>query len=83
MLLLPKNYGRRNVKLFNENGEEVSFEEIIDWWLEHYEGLEHLTEGGTSSPETWFTINTIMKRCLEKLRDRQKRLRHWTGMERK
>jgi len=55
------------MNLYNEKGATVGFEEIIKWWLSHYEGLEHLTEGGTTDPEIWYTITTILKRCLEKL----------------
>jgi len=55
------------MELFNKKGEKASLSEVTKWWLEHYEGFEHLTEGGRTSPETWFTINTILKRCFEKI----------------
>lgn len=63
---IPK--GERMIELYNQKGETVDFVEVIKWWLEHYEGLEHLTEGGKTSPETWYTINTILRRCFEKIK---------------
>ena len=54
-------------KLFLEDGETAGLEDVIRWWLRHYEGIEHMTEGGNTSPETWYTINTILRRSLEKL----------------
>lgn len=60
------------MELYNKKGETASLTEVIKWWLEHYEGMEHLTEGGKTSPETWFTINTILKRSLKKIRDKRK-----------
>ena len=39
--------------LFNEKGERVSLSEVVEWWLEHYEGLEHMCEKGRTSPECW------------------------------
>lgn len=56
------------MKLFLEDGEEASLEDVLNWWLERYEGLEHLTEGGRTTPETWYTINTILRRNLERLK---------------
>jgi hypothetical protein len=49
--------------------------EVIDWWLEHYEGMEHLTEGGTTTPETWYTINTILRRSFEKIKQSQTKVK--------
>jgi hypothetical protein len=59
------------VKIYNEKGDEVGFDEVIDWWLERYEGLEHLTEGGNTNPESWYAINTILKRCFLKIKNRR------------
>lgn len=53
--------------LFNEKGESASLEEVVKWWLYHYEGMEHLTLGGSTSPETWYAVTTILRRCLEKI----------------
>jgi len=58
----------------DEDAEGIGFKQatmynVIDWWLEHYEGIEHLTEGGTTSPECWYTINTILRRSFEKIKD--------------
>lgn len=50
--------------LFLENGKKAGLQDVAEWWLEHYEGIEHLTEGGTVAPETWYTINTILRRCF-------------------
>jgi hypothetical protein len=57
------------MELYTESGEPASLEDVIEWWLQHYEGLEHLTEGGTTAPECWYTINTILRRCLEQLKN--------------
>ena len=59
------------MKVFDEDGNELGLKEMIEWWLHHYEGMEHLTEGGNTSPETWFTINVIFRRSLEKIRNSQ------------
>ena len=55
--------------LLLEDGETPSLQDIIEWWLAHYEGMEHLTEGGTTSPETWYAVNTILRRCLVKIKE--------------
>jgi hypothetical protein len=56
------------VELYLEDGEtHAGLYDVIDWWLEHYEGIEHLTEGGSTSPECWYTINTILRRAFEKI----------------
>ena len=60
------------IELFLENGERASMDDVVAWWLEHYEGLEAMTEGGNTSPETSFTINTILKRSFEKIKQRKK-----------
>lgn len=57
--------------LYNDTGEKATMEEVVDWWLMHYEGLEHLTEYGTTSPETWYTINVILRRSFLKLKNRR------------
>jgi len=56
------------MKLYNEKGETASMQEVVEWWLEHYEGMEHLTLGGSTNPETWYTVSTILRRCLEKIK---------------
>ena len=56
------------MNLYDENGVSVGLEQVIEWFLEKYEGMEHLTEGGTTSPETWYTVVAILKRNLERLR---------------
>ena len=56
------------MNLYNETGDLVSLEEVIEWFLEKYEGMEHLTLGGSTSPETWYTVTTILRRCLEKIK---------------
>lgn len=55
-------------ELFLENGEKAGLGHVTEWWLEHYEGIEHMTEGGTVTPETWYTINTILRRCFERFK---------------
>jgi len=55
-------------KLYNKKGQPITLQEAVEWWLEQYEGLEHLTEGGITSPETWYTINTILRRNMEKIK---------------
>lgn len=68
MPLFPKTRERVvSVELFLENGEKADIKSVVQWWLKNYEGLEHLTEGGSTSPETWYTINTILRRAFEKL----------------
>jgi hypothetical protein len=57
------------LQLFHEDGSPASLRSVIKWFLEHYEGVEHLTEGGTVNPETWYTITAILRRCLERIRD--------------
>jgi hypothetical protein len=56
------------MNLYDENGVSVELDQVIEWFLEKYEGMEHLTEGGTTSPETWYTVVAILKRNLERLR---------------
>lgn len=53
--------------LYLENGEKAGMKAVAEWWLEHYEGIEHLTEGGTTSPETWYTVSAILRRCMQKI----------------
>lgn len=54
--------------LYLEGGEKAGLDDVVEWWLKHYEGIEHLTEGGTVSPETWYTINTILRRCFSRFK---------------
>lgn len=65
------------MELYNEDGKKVFLIDVINWWLEHFEGLEHLTEGSNMSPETWYTINTILRRSIEKI----KKTSQWLKME--
>lgn len=53
--------------LFLEDGSPAGMVAVAEWWLEHYEGLEHMTEGGTTSPETWYTVSTILRRAMDKI----------------
>ena len=59
------------MELYDEKGETVSLQQVIEWWLEHYEGLEHMTEGGRTNPESWYSINTILRRCLTRIDNRK------------
>ena len=60
------------MELYNKEGKPVGLKEVIEWWLEHYEGMEHMTEGGNTRPETWFTINTILRRCFKNIKEGEK-----------
>lgn len=53
--------------LFLENGQPAGMKAVAEWWLDHYEGLEHMTEGGTTAPETWYTVSAILRRCMQKI----------------
>jgi len=53
--------------LYLEDGSKASYVDVANWWLEHYEGMEHMTEGGITTPETWYTVTTILKRSLNKI----------------
>lgn len=52
------------MELYTKDGDVAGFREVIKWWLEKYEGMEHLT----NMPESWYTVNTILKRCLKKMK---------------
>ena len=52
--------------------EQASLEDIINWFLAHYEGLEHMTEHGVTNPETWYTVTTILRRNLEHIKNKTK-----------
>lgn len=54
--------------LYLDNGQKAGLGDVAEWWLEHYEGIEHMTEGGTVTPETWYTINTILRRCFDRFK---------------
>jgi hypothetical protein len=62
-------YKHSEKQLYREDGTPANLSDIVTWWLENYEGMEHMTEGGRTSPESWYTINTILRRCLTKVRD--------------
>ena len=51
------------------NYVKADFYVMCDWWLKHYEGLEHMLEGGKSSPETMYTITAILGRGFNKLKN--------------
>ena len=53
--------------LFREDGSYASLRDVMTWFLYHYEGMEHLTEGGKVSPETWYTVTTILRRCVSQI----------------
>jgi hypothetical protein len=54
--------------LYLEDKEtKAGLKEVMEWWIEHYEGMEHLTLDGKTNPETWYAVNTILKRCLDKI----------------
>lgn len=53
--------------LWLESGEAAGLKHVIRWFLDHYEGMEHLTECGDVSPETWYTATTILRRCLDRI----------------
>ena len=59
-------------ELYVETSDEVyelaSLEDIINWFLGHYEGLEHMIEHGVTRPETWYTVTTILRRNLEHIK---------------
>ena len=47
-----------------EGMDEAGLKEVIEWWLEHYKGIEHLAD----NPETWYNINFILERSLNKIK---------------
>ena len=49
--------------LFNEDGTQAGYYDVINWWLEHYKGMEYLHE----NPETMYTVTSILERCFELL----------------
>jgi len=54
-------------KLYLEDKEtEAGLYEVIKWWLEHYKGIEHLTD----CPETWYSINSILERSFNKIKNK-------------
>ena len=55
------------MELFKADGTKAGMVDVANWWLEHYEGIEHMTEGGTTSPETWYTVSTILRRAMDKI----------------
>lgn len=50
----------------------ASLEDVINWFLTHYEGLEHMTEHGVTRPETWYTVTAILRRNLERIKNKAK-----------
>ena len=58
-------------KLYNEDGKEAGLFDVIGWFLHHYEGMEHLAEGGLVAPEYWYTITSILRRCLDKFSEKE------------
>jgi len=55
-------------KGYHTDYETVELDDVIEWFLEHYEGIEHLTDGGSTRPETWYTITSILRRCLQRIK---------------
>ena len=55
------------MELYDYQGKQIGLKEVIKWFLEHYEGIEHMTAGGSTDPETWYTITAILRRCLKKI----------------
>lgn len=51
----------------SEFGESPGYDDVIDWWLEHYRGLEHLHV----APEIMYTITSILERSFKKLKNRK------------
>lgn len=52
--------------------EMASLEDVLNWFLTHYEGLEHMTEHGVTNPETWYTVTAILRRNLERIKAKVK-----------
>jgi hypothetical protein len=50
--------------------EQASLEDILEWFLHYYEGMEHMTEHGVTNPETWYTVTTILRRNLERIKSK-------------
>lgn len=57
------------IETSDETYEQASLEDIIDWFLGHYEGLEHMTEHGITNPETWYTVTAILRRNLNRIKE--------------
>ena len=57
------------IETSDETYEKASLEDIIDWFLGHYEGLEHMTEHGITNPETWYTVTAILRRNLNRIKE--------------
>lgn len=60
------------VETANETYEMASLEDVINWFLTHYEGIEHMTEHGVTRPETWYTVTAILRRNLEHIKAKVK-----------
>lgn len=60
------------IETADETYEMASLEDIINWFLAHYEGLEHMTEHGVTNPETWYTVTAILRRNLERIKAKVK-----------
>jgi len=49
--------------LLNEDGTQAGYYDVINWWLEHYKGMEYLHK----NPETMFVVTSILERCFKLL----------------
>ena len=69
---MAKEFEPLYIETEDEIYEQASLEDIINWFLAHYEGLEHMTEHGVTNPETWYTVTAILRRNLERIRNKTK-----------
>ena len=60
------------VETTDETYTQASLEDVINFFLAHYEGLEHMTEHGVTNPETWYTVTAILRRNLERIKAKTK-----------
>lgn len=60
------------IKTEDDTYEYAFLEDAINWFLAHYEGLEHMTEHGVTNPETWYTVTAILRRNLERIKSKAK-----------
>lgn len=53
------------VPIDSDIGETVGYRDMIYWWKDHYEGLEHMHV----NPEVMYTITSILGRCFDNLKN--------------
>jgi len=58
------------IETTDETYEKASLEDVLNWFLHYYEGLEHMTEHGVTRPETWYTVTAILRRNLERIKNK-------------